>query len=249
MKFCKTRDLFYRLPFLSGSLTLLFLILFLSPDPAVAKSANADCSTPYVRNMTFEQSMKRHANTLKCRIENGQDINGIIETGGTALEFAVFNNNVEFIRFLLAKGADVNISKGKVMFTAVGNMFYLGLAETELQRKLTKQQKIKHLLERFDARFSTLELLLESGGSLKAVDQKSSRYPVSLLHTFVIRLCKERFSSLDYTNYFNRISAASNHRAKLLSFDLELMKVWMRVELEGDEKFDRKCLSDAVNRF
>lgn len=232
-----------------NGLILGLCLFFLNPLPALSEIGSADCSYPVILNMTLEQSLKRHSAIQKCRIENGQDVDETNEYGRTPLSQAVNSNDVDFIQFLLARGANINISKGKIMFTSVGNMFYLGNAETELQRQLTRQQKIEHVLKSFEARFLTLELLLKSGGKLSFADQNSSRHPNSLLHVFVFHMCKKRFSSLNYYSYFERVVEASDGQAKLLSNDLEKMKVWMRINLEGDEAFDKRCLTDALNKF
>ncbi len=160
------------------------------------------------------------------------------------LSDAVFFGDGELVEYLLEKGANANALKGKIMFIATGNLFVLNYAGPDYQ-----ENSAKYLLEKFDKNFSILEMLLKSGGSLKFTDQSSSRYPVSILHLFVFKICKKRFSSLDYIGYFRRISTASKGRARLLTFDLELFKTWESLPLLGDEQFDIQCLKEARSFF
>jgi ankyrin repeat protein len=103
-----------------------------------------DKKQPQVIQTLFDAVERKNKLLLNCLIKNGADPNSTTESGWTLLSQAVFENDLEMVKYLHLKGAELDLNDGSALFNAA-----LG-----------------------DDRFETLKYLIDNGAKVNIKDQK-----------------------------------------------------------------------------
>lgn len=138
-----------------------------------------------VSRQLYDAIRKGNIETAKNIVENGFDINGKNEVGGTPIIWASEANQIEFVEYLISKGADVN-AKNNIHYTPLHWASIYNLekiiellvkngADLEALAGISSVsgEKYKNTPLHFAARkgnFEAVEILIENGANINAKD-------------------------------------------------------------------------------